>query len=199
MNLQTKVEFRAFLKSKMSKKYCIRDILCAKEIFSFIQNYKPPKSYKIYQKNGLYYIQNKRYYCNILLYSPLQSEVNIHYVTKMLMKNKNYQVFIPKVEINNLKIVKYRLPLLKNYFNIKEPASSKKYQDIILNVAVVPVLGVDKNFKRIGFGKGMYDRFYTSLKVKPYNIFVSRFSRIATTSLCDWHDIQADIYMSVYQ
>ena len=44
----------------------------------------------------------------------------------------------------------------------------------------------------------MYDKFYATLRIKPYNIFVSRVSHISEFALCDWYDIMADIYVSSY-
>ena len=147
-------------------------------------------------KPQIKYLKPNPRFCNVLLYCPQKCEVDINYVTKNLLKNKKYQIFVPKIQKISFDIVKYRLPLLKNRFNIKEPKSSKIYKNKLINIAIVPALGVDKEMKRIGFGKGMYDRFFETLKVKPYSIFVSRREMIADKILSDSHDIKADRYIA---
>lgn len=196
--MQTKAEFRDFLKSKRTHAFCMRDTIVMQKIFSLIATYKRPKAYKYYRHNRLSYYQNIKPFYNILLYNALESEVKTHTIIASLLRNKKYQVFIPKVEKVSFKMVKYRLPLVKNKFNIKESLCSKNSYNVIVDIAVIPVLGVDKNLKRIGFGKGMYDKFYATLRIKPYNIFVSRVSHISEFALCDWYDIMADIYVSSY-
>ena len=66
-----------------------------------------------------------------------------------------------------------------------------------IDFAVVPILGVDVDFKIIGFGKGMYDRFYDTLKKKPYSIFVCRILNLATLKIGDSYDIVGDTIISV--
>ena len=48
-----------------------------------------------------------------------------------------------------------------NEYGIPEPISSKiKYPDILL----VPLVAFDKNFNRVGYGGGFYDRYIKKLK-----------------------------------
>ena len=57
-------------------------------------------------------------------------------------------------------------PLSINKYGIPEPISSKViYPDILL----VPVVAFDKNFNRIGYGGGFYDRYIKRIK-KDKNI-----------------------------
>ena len=105
---------------------------------------------------------------NILLYIPLGIEVNVNPLINKLRKKKN--VYVPYMESDSFKIVKYRLPLQKKKFGIMEPNNSfLKPQKI--DLAIVPVVGVDAIGKRIGYGKGMYDRFFDRLSYKPTLVF----------------------------
>lgn len=198
-NICKKTEFRLYIKAKMKKEFCIYDKHCAKKIHAQITNYKKPKAYKIKRHNKLFYIQSKTNQCNILLYIPLPTEVDITYILQKLKQDKKYQVFVPKLRKVSFNMVKYRFPLVKTHWQIYEPKTCNIYENTLIDVAIVPVLGVDKNMKRIGFGKGMYDKFYETLKVCPYNIFVSRLRQVANKPLCEWHDIQADVYVSSYR
>lgn len=198
-SIDSKTEFRTKIKAKMQKRFCIYDKLCAKKIYIYITSYKKPKTYKIKRNNKLFYIQSKAKECNVLLYIPLSTEVNITHILAKLKQDKKYQVFVPKLEKTSFNMVKYRFPLVKTHWRLYEPKTCKIYKNILIDIAIVPVLGVDKNIKRIGFGKGMYDRFYETFKVRPYSIFVSRLRHISSKSLCEWHDIQADMYVSAYK
>ena len=58
-------------------------------------------------------------------------------------------------------------PLSINKYGIPEPTSDKViYPDILL----VPIVAFDKNFNRIGYGGGFYDRYIKRIK-KYKNIF----------------------------
>lgn len=195
----TKEQFRTHIKSKMKARFCIYDKLCMKKIYANITHHKKPKAYKKIHRNQLRYISTKPHKYNVLLYTPLPSEVNLTQIMQLLRKSKKYQVFVPKLEKTSFNVVKYRLPLIKNHWRIYEPKTCNIYKNILIDIAVVPVLGVDKNMKRIGFGKGMYDRFYNNLSVRPYSIFTSRKRYVATNELCQWYDIRADRYVSAYQ
>lgn len=195
----TKEQFRAFIKSKMKKRFCIYDKKCVKKIYTCITHYKKPKAHKIRHKKQLHYIRANPHKYNILLYIPLPTEVDLTSMIHVLRKCKKYQVFVPKLEKTSFNMVKYRFPLVKNRWRLYEPKTCNIYKNIIIDIAIVPVLGVDKNIKRIGFGKGMYDRFFNNLNVRPYSIFVSRIQQIATQPLCQWYDIQADKYVSAYK
>jgi 5-formyltetrahydrofolate cyclo-ligase len=129
----------------------------------------------------------------ILFYMPLEDEV---YVNKLLpMLRRHNRLLVPFMEGVSFKVVKFRLPLYKKKFSILEPANSWARVSSI-DIAVIPVVGVDGELRRIGHGKGMYDRFFASLKCQPYVIFVQRVACFTEHFLGSAHDIQADIYIT---
>ena len=91
----------------------------------------------------------------------------------------------------SFKIVKYRLPLHKKRFGIKEPNNSF-FKARKIDLAIVPVVGIDKLGKRIGFGKGMYDRFFSNLGYKPTMVFTQLVLCKSEKILSNDYDIQAD-------
>ena len=130
---------------------------------------------------------------NILVYLPIGFEPKI--VTFINILRKNYNIFVPFMEGVSFKIVKYRLPLFEKRFSIKEPNNSF-FKFVRIDLAIVPVLGVGRDYKRVGFGKGMYDRFFATLKYKPIIVFVQIdkcFDKNVTT---DKYDIQSDFYIT---
>tara|TARA_B100001063_G_scaffold125953_1_gene117711 strand:+ start:31 stop:564 length:534 start_codon:yes stop_codon:yes gene_type:complete len=126
---------------------------------------------------------------NILLYIPLGIEVNVNPLINKLRKNKN--VYVPYMEGDSFKIVKYRLPLQKKKFGIKEPNNSF-FKARRIDLAIVPIVGVDAIGKRVGFGKGMYDRFFDRLSYKPTLVFTQLVLCKSDKILSESYDIQAD-------
>ena len=96
---------------------------------------------------------------NVMLYVPLKTEVNLYPLIQRLRKEKKI-LYVPFMEGASFRLVKYRLPLKKKQFGIKEPNDSKQYRIKNIDIAIVPIVGVDVTRRRVGFGKGMYDRFY---------------------------------------
>jgi len=129
----------------------------------------------------------------ILLYYPLPMEADIRKTIISLRKNNN--VFIPFMENESFKIVPFRLPLQKKKFGIYEAGNSlKRIKNI--DIAIVPVVGVDGHLQRVGFGKGMYDRFFEKLHKKPYTIFIQPKLCHTKEYICDHYDVQGDLLLS---
>jgi len=130
---------------------------------------------------------------SILFYLPMDLEVNLQ--TLIQKYKKKLKIFVPFIEEESFKMVEYRLPLEKNSFGIFEPKShnfAQKHVDLI----IVPVVGIDKNMQRVGFGKGMYDRFFEKLHYKPIVVFVQREACASQKSICDSYDIKCDYYVT---
>lgn len=129
----------------------------------------------------------------ILFYWPLGIEANIlKAIKKIGKKNKLYLPFMQDV---SFKIVPFRLPLSRKKFNIYE-ANNSIMNIKNIDVAIVPIIGVDKHARRIGFGKGMYDRFFETIKDKPYTIFVQSKLCYVADDVCDDFDISCDILLA---
>jgi len=129
----------------------------------------------------------------ILFYIPLPFEGNI---LKILQKmRKKHFIFVPFMEGKSFKMVSYRLPLKRKKFGIFEAGNSLRNIKNI-DIAIVPVVGIDKDFKRVGFGKGMYDRFFEKLKKKPYTIFVQLQLCQTKESVCDKYDVEGDVLIT---
>jgi len=130
---------------------------------------------------------------NLLVYLPLKLEVDIIPLIKKL-RQKKIKVFVPFVQDISFKMVPFRLPLKRGRFNLQNAGSS--FQSIKkIDIALVPALGIDANFKRIGFGKGMYDRFFAAFTV-PLIIFVQRIACIGKNIVTDEFDSMGDLLVS---
>lgn len=156
------------------------------KFYSSLKKYSNSK--KIVEK--LKYIIKKEDAKNILLFVPLELEVNIKPLILELRKAKK-EVFVPFMQDDSFKMVKYRLPLKKRKFGIYEPNNSFMKPKKI-DLAIVPIVGVDVLNKRIGFGKGMYDRFFYRLKYRPTIVFTQLVLCKSKEILSDNYDIKAD-------
>ncbi len=134
-------------------------------------------------------IKNK----SILFYYPIRFESDIRKVMHYL-RRKN-KIYLPFMQGQSFKMVTYRLPLSKKKYGIFEAGNSLK--DIKkIDIAIVPMLGVDGNLQRIGFGKGMYDRFFSRVKEKPYTVFIQASICYTREKICDSHDISCDVLIT---
>lgn len=143
---------------------------------------------------------NKALYClikaeatrSVMLYVPLALEVNVLPLIRKL-RREGISVWVPFMEGESFRLVKYRLPLATKKYGVKEPKFSKQYRKRMIELAIVPVVGTDRSLRRIGFGKGMYDRFFARHKKEIGQIiFTQRVLCWSTELVTDDYDVGAD-------
>lgn len=144
--------------------------------------------------NKRVYAELKKYKrAKILFYHPLAFEGNI--LKTMQKMRQNCDIFIPFMEGESFKMVPFRLPLKKRKFGIFEAGNTNRKINKV-DIAIVPAVGVDGNLQRVGFGKGMYDRFFEKLKKRPYTIFIQPELCYTKEYLCDRYDIDCDLLIT---
>lgn len=172
----TKVEFRKYCLEKMAftckhnKLY--RDKMVNRELISLFKD-----------KIGL----------DVLLYWPLGLEADIRQALFEIRKRN--RVYLPFMEEISFKMVPFRLPLSRKKFGIFEAGNSIKNIKKI-DVAIIPAVGIDKKLRRIGFGKGMYDRFFEKSKQDPYKVFIQSQLCYTEKNIGDAHDITCDLLIT---
>ena len=168
--------------------------LCIKKQKSFNDIFKLKINKKI--NTDLREIIKKNKYKNILLYLPLKQEVNLKLLINLLRKN-NINVFVPyMISKNEFKIVPYRLPLKKKKYNIYEPCFSNFKYKVKLDLAIVPIVGYDNTYRRVGFGVGFYDRFFSKLNYKPKIIFTQICDCKSQSIITNNFDVKANIIIN---
>ena len=131
----------------------------------------------------------------IMLYVPLKIEVNIAALILKLRREKKV-LLVPFMEGESFSLVKYRLPLRKKQFGVKEPQNRNKYNDKV-DLAIVPIIGTDMTLRRVGFGKGFYDRFFEKNHKKIHKVlFISREYCISSKIITDDHDVIGGTYLT---
>ena len=98
-------------------------------------------------------------------YYPYNYEVDILQILEKFEKKK-FIITLPKIKKNSqMNFYQWSIndPLAINKFGIPEPISKMvKHPDVLL----VPLVAFDKNFNRIGYGGGFYDRYIKKIKKK---------------------------------
>ena len=96
-------------------------------------------------------------------YYPYNYEVDILQILEKFEKKK-FIITLPKIKKNSqMNFYQWSTydPLAINKFGIPEPISKMvKYPDVLL----VPLVAFDKNFNRIGYGGGFYDRYIKKVR-----------------------------------
>ena len=96
-------------------------------------------------------------------YYPYNYEINILQILEKF-EQKKFIITLPKIMKNSqMNFFQWSTndPLVINKFGIPEPIFHKvKLPDVLL----VPLVAFDKNFNRIGYGGGFYDRYIKKIR-----------------------------------
>lgn len=129
-----------------------------------------------------------------------RKEVNTEYLLHIL-QGKDKNIVVAKSNFKDCGMQHFLLTeqtkLQKNTLGIPEPTNGIPVQEEELDVVFVPLLGVDKNGHRIGYGKGFYDRFLAACKPKVIKVGLGFFPPLQE-DLKDIHvnDIPLDILIT---
>jgi 5-formyltetrahydrofolate cyclo-ligase len=176
------------MNKKQFREYCLKRL---KKV-SVVGRYKKDKEILKYLHRLIVWSSARR----IMLYLPLNTEVNLYPLIKQLRREKR-ELYVPFMEGKSFRVVKYRYPLEKKRFGIKEPKDSKQFRIKKLDIAIVPIVGMDVTHRRVGFGKGMYDRFFEKeIKNIDRVVFVARELCYSKEIITNHYDIKADIVVT---
>ena len=127
---------------------------------------------------------------NIACYFPIGSEVNTHDIMLDILK-QGKNLLLPKIIDSDIQfyIVSNLERLEKGSFEIMEPKDSCKKAEKI-DCVLIPTVGVSKSGIRLGYGKGYYDRFLSSIDAVKISLTYSK--QIVKSIPNDSHDIKID-------
>ena len=131
-------------------------------------------------------------------YYPFNYELDDLNILKKF-EQKNFIISLPKISKNNKMNFyqwSFKDPLKINKFGIPESTSNKK---IYPNILLIPLVGFDDQFNRLGYGGGYYDRYLSKVQYKIIKIGVGfsfqKINNIPTNS----HDIKLDCVITERQ
>ncbi|MGM0367127.1 MAG: 5-formyltetrahydrofolate cyclo-ligase [Actinomycetota bacterium] len=142
------------------------------------------------------YCQSKK----ILLYYPFRSEIDTTIIIKKAIED-NKEVALPKVENSKLDIFLVSAisrQLERGSYNIMEPIKSfcKKVRLREIDLAVVPGVGFDRKFNRLGYGGGFYDRLLPSLRKDVKKIALCFDMQMVPSIPTSVHDVKVDVIIT---
>ena len=137
-------------------------------------------------------------YNSVFTYISYGSEVDtFSFINYLLDSGKN--VYVPKCDTEKCEMCPVRITSLdnlhKNKYGILEPVDNGNMDDII-DVIIFPGLVFDKTGNRIGYGKGYYDKFFSSLNFCPPKIGVCYDFQILDSIPADNNDVKMDMIIT---
>lgn len=93
-----------------------------------------------------------------------KNEINTTPILEALRrKNPKLKVVVSKSNLETLEMTSYLLQektvLEVNRWGIPEPVEGVPFDDVKIDIILIPLLIFDKSGHRVGYGKGFYDRF----------------------------------------
>ncbi|MBQ8636066.1 5-formyltetrahydrofolate cyclo-ligase [bacterium] len=145
------------------------------------------KSSRIVQKiiNSKEFINSK----DIALYYPLAGEIDLRGLLNV--KGKNF--YLPRCIGNEMEFVLYQSDefLIDGDFKVKVPIGPSVNSDI-LDIIYIPALMANRNFYRLGYGRGFYDRFLSKNALHALKYIVVASELISSDFIQDEFDYKCD-------
>lgn len=120
-------------------------------------------------------------------------------INAMKKKYPHVKVAIPKINSNNLMesfLLESEDQLTTNSWGIPEPAYGTLTHPEKIDVVLVPLLVFDKKGRRVGYGKGYYDRFLLTCRKDCLKIGLSFFDPIEEIHEVYDHDVPLDKFIT---
>lgn len=133
-------------------------------------------------------------YESFFVYRSFGSEADTSAVISRLLA-EGKRVFLPRVEGKEMTAVPYfgeEMPLIKSRLGVYEPTGQAYGGEI--DVAVVPLLAVNGEGYRLGYGGGYYDRFLSKKKCLKAGLGYS--FQMTDRFIQDGWDVPLDLYVS---
>ena len=130
----------------------------------------------------------------IFIYVGFGSEITTETFIKKWINKK--QIFVPKIENGKMNLIRLKSwdELAPGHFGVLEPTSSDYYEGKI-DLVVTPSIVFDNNGYRLGYGKGYYDKYFSS---REYDISVglSYHKLLQDNVPKEYHDIKVDVIIT---
>ena len=116
-----------------------------------------------------------------------------HILEYLKFQNPGLRIVIPKTDFvkNSFENILYtdQTELVKNEYNIFEPANGERIEADLMDLVLVPLLAFDLSGDRVGYGKGFYDRFLSGCRNDTFKVGISLFEPLDRIEDTDEFDI----------
>lgn len=101
---------------------------------------------------------------NVLIYYPTKNEVRVDGIITEALKEK--RVFLPVIDKGEILASEFSKDdkLVSKTFGVMEPENPRILSPEKIDLVIVPGVAFDKTGKRIGYGKGFYDKFLKKIR-----------------------------------
>jgi 5-formyltetrahydrofolate cyclo-ligase len=157
------------------------------------------------QKNLLEFLQDFSAGTRILSFQSIleKREIDLQPIHEKLCKSPfEFQLGFPRANVTDFSLQTYltneATQFERSAWGIWEPVpnASKKMQAKDWDVVLVPLLAIDLNGHRVGYGKGFYDRFLAETKSDCLTLGISMSAPIDLISDLHVHDMALDLAVS---
>lgn len=168
-----KKEQRKIVKEKLEKMTEDERISASDKIFDHLKNFDAYKSAK-----------------SVFCYLSTPNEADTMNIVRHAIK-RGKSVYVPKTDgdLMSMVLIDVDTEFWFNQWGILEPKEGEPYKGEV-DLAVIPLIGYDKELNRLGHGKGYYDRFLEDRKTYKLGLAFScqELDSVATEE----HDIKLD-------
>lgn len=166
-----KVALRSFIKKELLKSYDSKFL-----------GYKISEQLKLVIPKGT----------TVAAFLALQDEPSLD----VFFTNSSYKFCLPRIENKDLQFyfINGGQKLIKNSLGILEPdaAHAERIGTEKIDVMIIPGLGYDRKFQRLGRGKGFYDRVLKNYK--GLKIGITSAAQVLSDDIpCESHDVPMDL------
>lgn len=129
---------------------------------------------------------------------PRFNEVDTSAIYYRIWKDRPWiRTFAPKADLETGEMTSVALfpdtPLIESRWNVREPMSGNAITADELDLVIVPLLGVDANGHRVGYGKGFYDRYLEACRPDCLKVGVNYFEPYDAILDVGEHDVALDL------
>jgi 5-formyltetrahydrofolate cyclo-ligase len=110
----------------------------------------------------------------------IKKEVSTHFIiSKLIAEFKDVKIIHSKSNLVTFELTHFvyneTSNLVTNRWGISEPENGEEVLENEIDIVLVPLLALDKNGYRVGYGKGFYDRFLSKCRRDVVKIGLSYF------------------------
>jgi len=133
-----------------------------------------------------------------------KKEVNSFILTDYLhFRNPALTIAYPRMNVADTSMeaigVTADTPFTDNEFGITEPVGGHLIDPLDLDMVIVPLLAIDKQGHRVGYGKGYYDRFLARCSDDCLKVGVSYFEPVDAIADTHQYDLPLDLCITPEQ
>ena len=134
------------------------------------------------------------FYVHTYLAMKENNEIETDHLLHFLkFRNPELKIVIPKMDhtMNELRHIEYDegVEIMKNKWGIHEPLNGNPVNEKQLDLILVPLLAFDQKGYRVGYGKGLYDKFLIKCRPETVKVGLSYFDAIDSINDSEHFDI----------